>query len=151
MIFDSVKNITKYNGLGGRFETAFDFISKMDPAAYEPGKTYHIEGDDLRFNIQTVEGKAPDNEMYEAHVKYADIQYIIDGTEYMGWAEIGSLEQYKPVDPQGDIGWYRGNGQMLRFDKGTFAVFFPQDAHMPCRNDGVNPSKSLKLVMKVRI
>jgi YhcH/YjgK/YiaL family protein len=149
MILDRIENAGLYHGISENFKLAFETITSLDLDKLEPGKRYEIKGDEVHFNVQEVDCKAPDDDYYEAHVEYADIQYILDGTEYMGWANLHTLTQREAYKP--DIAWYRGKGTMLRLDKGDFVVFFPEDAHMPCRNDGVNPCRSLKLVVKVKL
>ncbi len=149
MILDRIENASLYQGLSENFRLAFEALAGLNPAELSPGQKVQLKGDDVFYSVQEVDCKAPDDEYYEAHRVYADIQYIVDGTEYMGWANIRSLtqrEEYKP-----DIAWYRGKGTMLCLNKGDFAVFFPEDAHMPCRNDGVNPCRSLKVVVKVKL
>ncbi len=152
MIIDRIENAPLYFGLGARFEQALREIMKCagEPVPTEP-KRVELDGKNLHYNIQFIDGKAPDDDFYEAHVKYADIQYVLDGTEYMGWGSVRDLTLRKEYDAEGDIAWYRGKGTMMRYDKGYFAIFFPEDAHMPCRNNGVEPCRSTKLVMKVRL
>lgn len=151
MIFDKIGNAGLYKGLGENFAKAFSYLEKLDLDSLEPGKSYVVEGTEMSGKVSRIECKAPDNDYYEAHRKFADIQLVVGGTEYMGCQNIGKLEQRAEYDEKGDIAWYRGEGAMLKFEKGDFAVFFPEDAHMPCRNDGKTPCESLKLVIKVKL
>lgn len=151
MVKDTISNAKLYYGLGERFEKALKALENLDPAAMEPGKRYELEGDNLHYNMQKIETKFPDNEYYEAHIKYADIQYVISGEEYMGWELKKNLAQRQACKPGEDIEWYRGEGTMLRFQPGDFAIFFPDDAHMPCRNDGKAVGSAVKVVVKVRL
>lgn len=151
MIIDRIENAPLYFGLGERFERG---LKEMMKCASEPleKKSVELEGRDLRYGISNVKcDRAPDDNDYEAHVKFADIQCVLDGTEYMGWANLHDLRLRKAYDADGDIAWYTGKGTMLCVQKGYFAIFFPEDAHMPCRNNGVEPCESVKMVMKVRV
>ncbi len=150
MVKDNISNAKQYYGLSERFEKALKALQQLTAENYPKDRVY-VDGDDVFFWVSPVDTNPPDDEMYEAHIKYADIQYVISGEEYMGWELKQNLECREACKPGEDIEWYRGNGTMLRFGEGDFAIFFPDDAHMPCRNNGKDPCKSLKAVAKVRI
>ena len=77
MIFDSLKNIRNYEGLG-RVSEALRFAATTDFSAMECGK-YQLDGDAIYYMVQeyeTHEARDP-----EAHRKYIDIQCILEGVE----------------------------------------------------------------------
>lgn len=150
MIYDSIKNAECYYGLGGDFRKALEYLKNTDRSAIVPGQRYQID-ENIGFTLGKVECKAPDDDFYEAHREYADIQLVVSGCEYMGVADIAKLKMREDFKPGGDIAWYTGKGSMLKFEADDFAIFFPQDAHMPCRNDGVNECSSMKLVIKIKL
>jgi YhcH/YjgK/YiaL family protein len=151
MIYDCIKNAGLYKGLSENFKKAFSYLENLDIDSLEKDKRYEIEGSDMGFKVTKIECKAPDNDFYEAHIKFADIQLIVSGTEYMGYQNLNKLEPREKYDEKKDIAWYRGEGMMMKYEKGDFAVFFPEDAHMPCRNDGKTECESYKLVIKVKL
>lgn len=150
MVFDNIKNAHLYKGLGEGFKNAFDYVEKLGLESFLPGDIREIGGG-VSLNVSKIECKAPDNDFYEAHRKFADIQLVLSGVEHMGFQYMKKLSPRVPYDEKKDIAWYSGKGTLIKFEKGDFAIFFPQDAHMPCRNDGGTPCESIKLVVKVPV
>ncbi|MBQ5974000.1 MAG: YhcH/YjgK/YiaL family protein [Oscillospiraceae bacterium] len=150
MVFDKIQNAERYYGLGPDFELALRYLKELDRSAVVPGQTYEI-GNGMSFRMTRVDCKAPDDEFYEAHRQFADIQLVVSGCEYMGVADISKLTMREDFKPDNDISWYRGHGDMLKFTADDFAIFFPEDAHMPCRTDGEHDCFSMKIVVKVRV
>ncbi len=52
-------------------------------------------------------------------------------------------------DDSKDCVFYGGDASFIRLGEGTFAIFFPDDLHMP--GTGVSPSPVRKVVVKVKI
>lgn len=149
MILDTLAASKKYDALSPRFAKAFQWLRSVDPATLPDGKTL-IDGDDVFVLAQRKLTKPLDQVKWEAHKKYADIQYIVEGTEAMFWEalERTTLGEYNPdkdfqaleVEAWAD----------LEVPAGQFAVFFPDDAHRPgILIPGADPV--FKLVVKVRV
>ena len=68
--------------------------------------------------------------MYEAHEKYIDVHYIMEGAERIATADVSSLQIMTPFSEERDIGFYQGDesGRYL-LKPGEFMVCFPSDAH----------------------
>jgi len=75
----------------------------------------------------------------ESHRKYIDVQVMIEGLEYLGYANKNTLH-CSGYDEEHDTERLSGALSFLAFRKDYFAVLFPQDAHMP----GVKASDSTK-------
>ena len=152
MIIDKISNAYLYYGLGAGFETA---LRETEALAAQPVPTApfkkELDGRNVYYSIQFVKGKLPDPEAYEAHSHYADIQAVLGGTEYMGWANVKDLHVNTPYSEEHDAGFYGGDGTMLRVPAGWFVIFFPEDAHMPCRCIESDPCSSVKLVAKIKV
>lgn len=154
MIVDTLKNAGTYT-LGERFTKAFAWLN--DPAnANLPAGHYVIETADdgtetLYANIQEYETRTPENCPLEYHRAYADIQLLRAGAEAIGYRTLtDDLETLKPYDPQNDIGFVKGEGTAIPFEKDTFFILFPQDAHAPGKRvPGADRVK--KVVVKVRL
>ena len=61
--------------------------------------------------------------MYEAHQKYIDVHYIIEGVERIATADVSSLQIQTPFSEEKDIGFYQGDesgGYLLK--AGEFMV-----------------------------
>ena len=89
---------------------------------------------------------------YEAHRKFIDIQYLLNGTEKNCCLPIEKLKETKPFKEEIDAAFYTANipTQELTLGDGYFAIYFPQDGHMPCLNEcGEETVK--KIVVKVQL
>lgn len=149
MVADNLKNAALYNGMGERIKKALNYLQGTDFSKMEPGR-YEIDGSDIYALVQKYDTKPAAEGKWEAHRKYADIQYVVEGVEQMGYAFIESLEVSQEYDPEKDALLLRGSGSMVICNRGTFAIFGPEDAHMPCiAVDKPTPVK--KVVVKVRI
>jgi YhcH/YjgK/YiaL family protein len=148
MIADKINNAVIYRGLSGRMRKALDLL--QDPSLAEKGDgRYEVEGDDIFYMIQRYSTKTKDQAGFEAHKEYIDVQAILDGEETIGCADAGSLETAEPYKP--DIVRLKAPPVFseIYLPAGTFAVFFPTDAHMPCYHH--TPSRVTKLVIKVKV
>ena len=147
MIYDKLCKSGDYAGINKRLEKALKFLRETDFSKLEDGKL-EIEGDKIFVNISTYMTRS--NEFPEAHKKYADVQYIIEGEEYIGVASLDDMQDEIVSDPDNDFWQYRGETSNIRLGKGQFAVFFPQDAHAPGRF--IKEPKSVrKAVVKVQM
>lgn len=149
MVIDTLDHSSSYETLHPRFKAAFDFLKRPDIATVALGRT-DIEGNSLYALVQEYETKPIQEGKLEAHRKYIDIQMILEGEEFMGYAPLGGQPVAKPFDPAKDIGFYDGEAWFTRFRKGMFAIFFPQDAHLPGRYTD-KASKVKKIVLKIEL
>ena len=149
MIIDTLDNSAVYECLGPLFAQGFEYLRSGRPAT-DPVGSQSLNGDDLFVNVDEYTSKPTDQCRWEAHRKYADIQYIVTGVECMGYAPLTDMTAAQPYDPDTDLAFFTGDGAMLNVPAGTFTVFLPQDAHMPCiAYDGPAPVR--KVVVKIRI
>jgi YhcH/YjgK/YiaL family protein len=150
MIKDSMKYIEKYRGLGENISLAIDYLIKTDFSKLSPGR-YEINGDMVFASVSQYETRMLEQGKWEAHKKYLDIQYIVEGNELIGYTSIDNLEKRQDYDETRDIFFAEGDGgDYLQLKKGDFAVFWPEDAHMPCIA-AIEPSMVKKVVIKVRV
>jgi biofilm protein TabA len=149
MIFDHLSNMTTYKGLTPRLDKAFDYIQNVDLSTLDVGK-HPIDGEDIFVLIQSYQGKAIEASLCEAHKKFIDIQIILEGDELMGYAPVEGMTVVEPYDIEKDRFFVQWDGTLLNCTSKIFAVFFPQDAHMP----GVERTPGMlikKAVVKVRV
>lgn len=108
-----------------------------------------IDGDKVYALFQRYETK-PVNDSPEAHKKYIDLQYLIDGEEFIGVAPLSTMKKEVEARPEGDIYFYEGETVKLPIGGGRFMVLFPEDAHAPCIAAG--GSKPVhKVVIKIAV
>ena len=88
---------------------------------------------------------------WEAHRQYIDIQYVVSGREAIGYAPITTVYPDVAYDELNDVAFYPASGPLLPVEAGMFAVFFPQDIHMPQIRVGADAEQVRKIVMKVAV
>jgi len=134
-----------------RWDKAFIFLKSNDLASLEL-KKHVVDGDNLFVNVSEYKTKEAIDARFEAHRKYIDIQYVINGTEMIGVAPMASNEGVtEPYDETKDVEFLKfSNETFYQATTGNFFVFFPQDGHMPgVKTDSL--SQVRKLVVKIRI
>ncbi|CAG0952766.1 MAG: YhcH/YjgK/YiaL family protein [Bacteroidetes bacterium] len=147
MILDHIHNSNKYYSLHPLFKKGFDFINSFDVNNYKEGRN-EILGDDvfaLVFNLNTFEP----NKKLEIHNTYIDIQFLVKGTDQMGWKERSLCSK-----PEGDFSVEKDVQFFTDTPKNTFdveenhfVIFYPTDAHAPLMQN----IPCLKIVIKVKI
>lgn len=149
MIIDKIQNASFYYGLGEKYIKAFNFIQNNNLEDFENGK-YKIDGEDIFINIQDYNTKSVEESKFEAHKKYADIQFIIKGSEKLGYGDINEFEEVTKYDEEKDIVFLNGQGNFAKAEENTFIIFMPQDAHMPCIQVD-SPAYVKKAVVKIKL
>ena len=90
---------------------------------------------------------------FEAYRKNIDIQYLLRGEERIACMPIEKLTVTEPYDEAKDAAFYAAEGvraQEMTIGDGYFAIFFPQDGHMP-QLSIAEPQPVRKIVVKVMI
>ncbi|MBX7259277.1 MAG: YhcH/YjgK/YiaL family protein [Candidatus Hydrogenedentes bacterium] len=147
MIIDTLTRGELYFGLGPRFKAAFEYLLKTDLATLADGK-YELEGDKLRAIAMRYESRLHENGEWEAHRKYADLQYIVEGAELIGVAVKGRLRE-EPYDEASDCLVLTGDcDDFVTVRAGDFAIFWPGEAHKPCLAVDA-PAPVRKVVLKI--
>ena len=89
----------------------------------------------------------PETDLYERHLEHLDLQIPLDAGEIITVRPVEELEW----DFEGETGFTHGPaGTELHMVPGTFAVFFPGDAHN-CGISQDGQTSCRKLVGKARI
>ena len=131
MVIDQLRNAKVYVGMHHRLAQGLEYLRTMDLSKLADGK-HEIDGKDLFLILSTSQTKPAEQGKWEAHRLYADIQYVIQGTERMGWAPLGEMKVSKLYDEADDYLLCEGNaGSFLDVRAGNFCIFLPEDAHMP--------------------
>src|SRR5690349_8351604 len=148
MIIDAGSFCHDYRSLHPLFERALRYLADTDLRRLAPGR-HPVEGDRLYLSIDHVQGRGRDASRLEAHRRYIDIQYTIEGDEEIGWMPIASCGPMAGTfDDNRDVGFFEKRPtSWLAVPEGTFAVFFPQDAHAPLAGRGALK----KAIMKVAV
>ena len=175
MIYDNIKNIGLYKGLSAALDVALEYIAAVaepvEASALENGTTLLEHG--VKAVVSSYVTKEVNPKGYEAHLKYADVQFLVDGAEYIRCCPLEFLEPATEYDEAKDCRFYHdssvipaegdhlsfrpteGSGEIssavsFRLGAGYFAVVFPDDAHIPQLAVGT-PAEVKKIVMKVPV
>lgn len=142
MIFDSLANLKYYEPLHKYFKVVVQFIENTNLNNLEPGKIYFP--DNCYANVDSYLTKKISDCFIECHKKYIDIQIIINGIEKIGICNKSECIE-NPYDEERDLQKLEGEVDFITLKQGYFAIFFPQDGHMP----QVNHSNTSQLVKKI--
>ena len=110
---------------------------------------YELRGDDIFYMVQRYVTD-PDKTISEAHKKYIDIQFMVDGEEIIGVAPISCEKTETEAKPQNDVWFYECKTEPLTLIKNSFMVLYPNDLH--CPGVAVDGAKAChKVVVKVKV
>ena len=149
MIFDSLLNIELYKGLSNDFFEGLVFLRNIDT---EINEGVHQINPRVKAIVSEYETKLVNEYGYEAHKKFIDIQCLLKGQERVACLPIERLKETKPYDEDSDVAFYSTDEkpQEMIIGNGYFAIFYPQDGHMPqlCVDE---PKMVKKVVVKIEI
>jgi YhcH/YjgK/YiaL family protein len=150
MIADIIKNKYLYESISPRIKMALEYIAKTDFSKIEQGK-YELDGANLFVLIQEYDTLPYEQCKWECHQKYIDIQYIAEGVEQIGVNNTAKMQVTDEYNPEKDIAFLSGDGDYVTFSKGSYGIFFPEDAHQPKIAPGDVFGKVKKVVVKIKI
>jgi len=145
---DPLASADKYIGKHPAFAEAFAFLRQPNLTKLAPGR-HEIDGDKLFCIIEKKAARSREDANLEAHRKYIDIQYVIQGDEEMGWRRTATCTQIdQAYDADKDIGFFQDAPECwVPVAPGHFIVFFPGDAHAPL----VGKGEIHKAVIKIKL
>ncbi len=152
MIFDKIENISDYFEELPLLKKVEDFVVDFKNGKLADG-TYEIDGKRVFAMVQSYRTRQQTHEMmFEAHKKYIDLQYIVNGIEKIRWARLDSVDLVEEkYSTGGDIAFYEGDAMFdFTLTKGTFLLLYPEDAHLP----GLSAQKDVnerKIVFKIQV
>jgi len=148
MIVARLDRAEPYFDMHPAFEQVFKFLREENLSELLPGG-YDIDGDRLFYKVSKGPGRTRTESRLETHRKYIDIQYVISGVDEMGWRTASECKTVDvPYDKDRDVTYFQDEPESWKeVPAGSFAVFFPQDAHAPLVSDG----EIHKVVFKVAV
>lgn len=153
MIVDTLANRHLYANLHPRLALALEFIATTDFSQLSKG-VHKIDGDKLLAIINEYETKPQDQEMFEVHRRYVDVQYVISGHEEFGYQPLTDQQADMPYNAEYDFAKFdyakhADKTHFMPLNPAVFAVFFPSDMHMAATLE--TPVAVRKVVMKVQL
>lgn len=129
MIFSDLKNGDFYAACDEKISACLAFAKKL--GADTPCGRYEVT-DDVFVNVMTYQPKPVCDAVAETHKRYADLQLILDGEEWMGCPDPEKLTVVTPFEEEKDIAlWKSSDIALLPMRKGNWALFMPGEAHAP--------------------
>jgi YhcH/YjgK/YiaL family protein len=137
MILDILENAHFYVTLNKGFIKALEFLLRPDLKEL-PEEKYEIDGDTVYAMVVKGSGRKKEDAQLETHMKYIDIQLVLAGIDNMGWKPSSLCEQPSgEYDKETDIQFFDDKPDTwISTESGAFAIFFPEDAHMPMISEG---------------
>ncbi len=149
MIYDTLNNIAFYKGLSPDIYEGLKFLQQVNPDIAVG--TYQLTPN-VKAIVSEYTTKEVNENSYEAHRQNIDIQFLLKGKEKIACLPLDELSEIKPYSEETDAAFFNAvsdlNPSNLPLRPGYFAIFYPQDGHMPqlCANE---PEKVKKVVVKV--
>ena len=141
----------KYDFSARKFRIAFEFLKRKDLADLPVGWIELEEG--VRVSVQRYTSFKWDENRFETHEKFFDVQYVIEGMETCGVCDRSECKTVAiPYDEKNDITFYDEpeHCSIVFLNAGDFIVLGPEDAHKPrCAAGEQIPIK--KIVIKVPV
>lgn len=151
VIADTFENLPLYEGTVPHLGRVLEFIRTTDLRTLALGR-HAIYGDAVYLMVQEYETVNEAARRWESHRRHLDIQLVLNGQEYIGYAPTVSLRQDGPYDPQDDVSLHSDAASCktaLLVGPDSFCVFFPQDGHRPGFHRTSSAAHVRKAVFKV--
>jgi len=148
VITDTLNNASLYAGLSPRLVRAFDYLRGVEAHGADSG-TYEVDGRLVCAIVQEYATLERADGAWEAHRRHIDLQYVVSGTERIGYARTDRMSPGR-YDEERDLLPLTGEGDFLTLGPGDFMVLFPGDAHMP-RIAVAGPQLVRKIVVKIAV
>ena len=147
MIYDQIKNLSSYRQILPGIAAVESFLRDTDILTLEAGKIQL--GGGVVCNVNRYEPKAESK--WEAHRNYIDLQYVVRGAETMVYASLDDALDADEYNTEKDLQFFGGADRAvtMTFRDDDFALFFPQDVHMPGLKNEETNGEILKLVFKI--
>ena len=146
MIVCHFSQLRRYAAVVPGLEEAIETIEKI--TSYEPA-VYPLSGNN-KVIVQNGTTKPLEGAQLEAHRKFLDIQYILEGHEVMGWAPVDTLTIDGAFHTEDDYGLYTGKCTPVAVEAGYCYIVFPEDAHAPAKHLDA-PVDYKKIVVKLAV
>jgi YhcH/YjgK/YiaL family protein len=131
MIYDKIDNLETYTGISEDIRLGLRWLRDVNPDI-ENG-VYKLSPR-VKAIVSEYTTKEVNENGYEAHRVFIDIQFLLKGSEKICSLPLEYLRETKMYKADIDAAFYKEASvkpQEMVLGSGYFAVFFPQDGHMP--------------------
>ena len=150
MIYDKIDNQKLYAGISEDIRLGLEWLRDVEP---DIEKGVYELSPRVKAIVSEYTTKEVNENGYEAHREYIDIQYLLKGSEKICCLPLEYLKETKAYKAEIDAAFYEEAGikpQEMVIGNGYFAVYYPQDGHMPCLI-AENPVEVKKVVIKIKV
>ncbi len=130
-------------------KTSLVYLKSHDFTKMEDGSYKIAKG--ITANLQRYTTRPAEECKPERHERFADIQYVVEGEEKLGWCPVSpELQVAVPYNKEKDILFYEKlvPESDITLRPGFFAVLYPEDVHRP-QTAITAPAKVTKVVVKI--
>ena len=151
MIVHKLRDWARYEGVDD-LRLAYDFLEHHDLLTLADGR-HEIDGDRAFALVSTYEPKPATDCRFETHQRYADVVYLAEGEEMIGYEPLEALQGSEAYDEGKDLQFHATPDLYtpVLLEAGDVAVFFPEDGHLPGVRLSPTASQVKKIVVKVRV
>ena len=151
MIYCSINDFGKLPKIGN-IDKAVERIKSINTENYAAGQIV-IDGKDVFLNLFEYDTKDAALSTSEAHRKYIDVMYVVEGEETVLVKNLADesciTKEYDKADDY-LLAKTDADASAIRLYPGMLLILFPEDAHAPgCNTDSTHHVK--KIVGKVKI
>lgn len=148
MIIDKLQNAEKYYSVDPGIEFVLRYLkeheSEMKENPFGVTKfTDRVQGKCIAY--QTVVG----SRKWESHLEFTDLQYMLKGTERIGFNHEENMVNSKKQEGKDQI-VHEGSGDRILLPEGYFMILFPGEVHMSKLADGAS-ARVEKAAFKIRL
>ena len=136
----------QYNANKAAWDKAIAFLRDRNLDLIPPGK-YELDGENA-YAIISEGSKDLDTAAWEAHRKYIDLHYVINGKEKIGINGVDILKVTRPYDEAKDVENYYTNGEFFTASPGKLFIIFPGKVHIANIKTGSDIEK--KCIIKIK-
>ena len=147
MLYDTLENFPQYISLSPHFGSVIEFVNNTDLLLLPTGR-HDIGSLGVYASVNEYQTKLQSDCLIESHLKYIDVQIVASGMEAVGVCAKSNCRAGL-YDESKDFMQLYGSVDFITLTPGLFAVFFPQDGHMPGVRCGAETEHVKKIVIKV--
>ncbi|WP_066250795.1 YhcH/YjgK/YiaL family protein [Neobacillus drentensis] len=149
MIIGRLNDLVESNTVAEKLQSQLLFLKEADFSQATAGR--HEINEDLFFFLNEYETKEAEDCFWEAHQKYLDFHFILEGKENIAVDHIENQRVIEAYNAEKDAIFFEGKvNSVITMNPGDVMICFPEDSHMA----GViaeEAQKVRKVVLKVAI
>jgi len=149
MIVGRLIDLIESQSLTERLQSKLQLLKETDFSKYMAGR--HELSEELFFFLNEYETKAAEECFWEAHQKYLDFHFILEGKENIAVDHIEHQRVKEAYNDEKDAVFFDGDvHSIITMNPGDAMICFPEDSHMA----GIiaeESQKVRKVVLKVKM